>query len=517
MSTRNVIFYLLFAAVVISGAADTPHAADSFFEKGVAEFRAENYEEALGFFEQAYRNNPRDPNVTLYIGLTRREMQDYPEAVKAFKETLALNPKAPDIKYLLGDVLFGMGSYEEALTVTDEAIREGVRPAQSAYLKGLILAKLKRNAEAVQAFDKAKELDPSLSQQADFQIGAIYVQQKDYRKAKDTFKGLITKDPASDWAAFSKDYLEALEKVPPPYRLNLGFGYQYDDNVLAVPTVQGLVSVNRQADWKRIYSLYGEYALYERGPWNVKTSYALSIGQYNKSDYPTADGSGKVFSQDTISHTVSVMPSYNTEKSVTSFLLSYNLLEVDYTKYQQSLTLNPSYTFVIAGNHLGQVFVKYRRDEQNFEFFQRKFGSFPENAEDRDADNYSGGIGYFYTLAGGNGLLNVRGEYEDNNTEGANWDYAGWKGSAGILYPFLQGRLKANLFGELYRQDYKHIHTTYGVKRRDDTFTGQASLTYTVYKPLDVSVGYAYIRDDSNIGVFDYKKNLYTMSIEFRF
>lgn len=516
MNIRRQLSFLLLVLLILSGSAGLSY-ADTLFEKGITEFRAENYEEALGFFEQAYKNDPKDPNITLYIGLTRREMQDYPEAVKAFKETLALNPKAPDVKYLLGDALYGMGNYEEALGVTDEAIKDGSKPAQSAYLKGMILVKLKRNAEAVQAFNKAEELDPSLMQQADFQIAAVYVQEKDYKKAKDIFKGLITKDPTSDWAAFSKDYLEALEKIPPPYRLTLGFGYQYDDNVLAVPTVQGLVDVNKQADWKRIYSLYGEYALYAKGPWNVKASYALGIGQYNKSDYPKINSSDKVFSQDTVSHTVSVMPSYNTERGVASLLLSYNYLEVDYTKYMQSYTASPSYTFIIQGNHLGQVFVKYRKDDQNFDFFQKKFGSFPVKEEDRDADNFGGGAGYFYTLAGGNGLFNLRAEFDDNNAEGANWDYAGVKGSAGILYPFLNNRLKANVFGEYYHQQFKHVHTTYGVKRRDDTLTAQASLTYTLLKPLDVSVGYAYIRDDSNIGVFDFKKNLYTMSIEFRF
>ncbi len=521
MNLRRSLSWLCFTAMMVTVLAGSLYAADSAFEQGLAQYKAENYEEAVPLFEKAYKENPNDYRTVLYLGLTRRQMEDYPEAVRYFKEALKLNPKAPDLTYLLADVLYGMGSYQEALGYADEAIREGVRPAQSAFLKGLILAKLKRGKEAIEAFGKAKAIDPSMAQQSDFQTAVLYVHDRDYKKAKKLFQGLITANPTSDWAQFSKDYLKALDKVPPRFRATVGFGYQYDDNVLATPTVQGLVPVNRQADWKRVYSLFGEYTLYMQGPWNVKASYALNIGQYNRKNYPTTNGGTPVFSQDTISHTISVMPTYNTAKSVLGLLLSYNYLSVDYTKYLESYTINPSYTLVMGGNNIGQVFVRYRRDDQTQHFFEKKFGVSLESAENRSADNYGGGLGYFYTFLQGNGLVSLKAEYDYNDADGSNWVYNGEKVSAGLLYPLfgntLKNKLKANLYGELYNQDYSHVHTTYLVKRRDDNYTGQASLTYTVLKPVDVSVGYAYIKDDSNIGVFDYRKNLYTMSVEYKF
>src|SRR5208283_1717757 len=194
------------------------------FEEGIAEYQAENYEEALGYFEKAYNENPKNPRVTLYIGLTRRETQDYQEAIRFFKETLALDPATPDIQFLLADVLNATGSYEDALTYANAAISRKERPAQSQYLKGQILIKLKRYKEAIEALRQAKQLDPALKQQADFQTATIYMEEKDYGKARETFRGLITVDPSSDWALFSKDYLEALEKMPKRYRLNVGFG-----------------------------------------------------------------------------------------------------------------------------------------------------------------------------------------------------------------------------------------------------------------------------------------------------
>jgi len=492
-------------------------AAEDCFGRGVAEFKAENYEEALILFEKAYRKKPTDPQITFYLGLTHREMRNYSEAIKFFKETLKLDPRAADVKFLLADALYGIESYEEALTTIEAAINKGIRPAQSNYLKGLILLKLKKNTEAVEAFKKAKELDPALTQQADFQIAAAYVQEKEYKKAETIFKGLITVDPTSDWALFANDYLEALEKIPPPYRIVFGFGLQYDDNVLGIPIDETLVDIAKQEDWKKIYSLFGEYTLYSKGPWNIKASYSLGITQHSKKYYPKRTPGQTLFSQDTVSHTFSIMPSYNTEASVTSLLLSYNYLEIDYLKHRQSFTTNPSYTFVIKDNNLGQVSFRYRMDEHNFEYSKRKFGAYLHRAEDRDAHYFALGAGYIYTFKKGKGMFNVRLEGDINDADGPNWDYAGMKASAGLLYPFIENKFRANIFAEAYRQNYSNAHHLYGIKRKNDTYTIQTSLTYTIFKPMDIIVGYTHLNTHSNISIYEHKKNLYTVSLEYRF
>lgn len=529
MNNRICLFHIvacILIALIVSGrvtpsyAADNSPASPGEFEKGLAEYEAENYEEALGHFEKAYGEKPEDARTALYLGLTHREMQDYAEAVKFFRKAVSISPSTPNAEFLLADVLYATGSYEEALTAADAAVSLKEQPARSQYLKGEVLLKLKRYKEAIEAFRQAGQLDASLTQQADFQIATVYMEEKDYGKARETFKGLITVDPTSDWAVFSKDYLEALDKVPKRYRLEIGAGYQYDDNALAVPLNTSLVPVSRQKDWKQVYSLFGEYTVLETGPWDLKTSYLFNAGIYNKDNYVENNGA-KIFSQDTISHTVSVMPSYNTAKGVASLLFSYNYLEVDYTKYWQSVLLNPSYTFVISGNHFGQVYARYRNDYEFFNFFQKKFGSEPDRSDDRSANNVGAGLGYFYTFADGRGLFNARAELESNSAAGSNWDFTGTRGTVGLLYPLINNRLKANILGDIYHQGFSNVDytddPTSPKKRSDTTFTAQASLTYTVCRPLDIIWSYNYIRDESNIGVYNYSRNLYTLSLEYRF
>lgn len=515
MSKFNLIARFGIITAILLGSCLNISAADTedLFNKGMAEFKAENYEEASVLLEKAYKENPGDPKIVLNLALVHREMQNMPEAVRYLKETIKLDPSVSEPKYLLADSLYGMASYEEALSAVDIALKDGVKTGPSFYLRGLIFQKLNRNKEAVAAFNKAKELDPSLKQQSDYQIASIYVQEQNYKKAGETFKGLISVDPTSDWAAYSKDYLAALEKIPAPYRLNVGLGIQYDDNVLGVPIDGALTNIARQEDWKKLYSLFGEYTVLSQGAWNVKTSYSLNIVQHGKSDYTKNDGS-KVFSQDTVSHIISVLPSYNTSKSITGLLMSYSYLEVDYIKYMETVTVNPLHTLIISGNHIGQVFLRYKNIQYDAEFMMRRFGTPLQSAEDRDSSNYGVGAAYFYTKGM---LFNLKAEADMNYAAGSNWDYRGFKASAGLMYPIVNNLLKANIFLENYFQKFTNTHTTYGVKRRDSTMTFQANLTYMVSKPFDVSAGYAHIKDDSNIGVYEYRKNLYTLNLEYRF
>ena len=486
------------------------------FESGVTEFNAENYEEALLLFEDAYKETTSDQQIISYLGLTHRELQNLPEAVRFFKEAIRLEPNAGDANFLLADVLYNIGDLEEALDVVETALIEGVRLAESNYLKGKILLKLKKGGEAVEAFNEAKSLDPALAQQADFQIALVYLDEKEFKKAEALFKGLITIDPTSNWALFSKDYLEAIERMQPPYRLNLSAGVQYDDNVLALPTdyVQ-FGGMQKKGDWKGVFSLFGEYTFLERGAWNTKASYSLNAIKHSQGSYKKDTG-GEIFSQDTVNHTLAVMPSYNTERSVTGIMFSYSYFQLASELYMQTIGVNPSYTFLMNGNHLGQFSLRYRKQDQDLDFYQKKYGALPPEAEERSANNYAGGIGYIYTFSNNNSLINLKLEAELNDASGSDWDYNGIRASGAFLYPFANNRVKANAYMEFYKQAYSNKNSIYHMDRNDQTSTIQPSLTYVLTKSSDINLEYTYIHDDATIDVYNYIKNLYTVNLVLR-
>lgn len=509
----RLLFLMLAAAVVCC----VPAFAGDALERGIAEFREDRLEEALALFEEALKERPDDPNVLLNIGMVQRELQNQDAAIAAFERVLAIRPEADTARRYLADMLLSKGKSSEAQAVLQPALQRRAQPyGEFVFLNGLILAKLGKTDEAMTAFIDAKALDSRLGQQADFQIATLQVAKKDYSAAQKSFRGLITQDPNSHWALFSEDYLQALEKMPPKWRLIFGTGLQYDDNVFAIPDNPALVDTDRKADWKSVSYWLGEATVFESGPFNLKASYGGNYSRYFHKNYEKREPGQTIFSLDTINHTVSLMPSYNTQSSVSSLLLSYAYWSVDYTTYQQTLTVSPSHTFVLADNHLGQVMLRYRKTDSTFDWSVKKFGRSPDPSEDRDSNNYAAGLGYFFTFLDGNALLSVRAEFDKNDADGRNWDYTGYKASAGLLIPIVKNAVKFNLYGEYYYQQYDHDNTMYGIKRRDETWLIQPTLTFELSKNVDFNIGYAYISEHSNIAVYKYNKNLFTFGLEFK-
>jgi hypothetical protein len=71
--------------------------------------------------------------------------------------------------------------------------------------------------------------------------------------------------------------------------------------------------------------------------------------------------------------------------------------------------------------------------------------------------------------------------------------------------------------GEVFWQHYDHRHTVFDVVRRDKTYTGSAGLIWEIVKGLSVNLQYSHTRADSNIAVYDYKRNVYNVGVEYTF
>lgn len=506
-----ILFFILSLILPFCAAAD-----GGPFENGVAEWKAERYEEAIGFFERAYKLAPKNPSVTYYMGLTNWNMKNFSEAERFFKETLSLDGKTLDAEYFLADIYYNTDRFPAALTSIDSAISGGVRIGQSHLLRGEILLKLNRREDAKDAFERAKAAEPLVAQQADYYLASAYYAAKDYVKSAEIFEGLVKLDPESDWALFSKDYLNTIKKAPSRYKLHVGVGALYDDNVLAVPINGALVDVKKTADWARTFFLYGEGVFLQSGALNVKGVYSLNVAQYGKSDYDRI-GSGSVFSQDTAANTLSIVPSYATHNGVATLLASYSSLYVDYSKYSNTYELNPSYTFAVTGSHFAQVSLLYKRVDYDNSFYSKKFGSSVAPDENRTSDYMGVGAAYFYAFANDKGLFQARLDGDTSDAKGPNWDYNGIRTSGAVTWPLMNGMMRLNLYADNYYQSFTHVNTVYGAKRKDNTVTITPSVGYDITKSLDVTFGYTRISDNSSIAVYRFNKSVYSANLEYKF
>jgi hypothetical protein len=136
--------------------------------------------------------------------------------------------------------------------------------------------------------------------------------------------------------------------------------------------------------------------------------------------------------------------------------------------------------------------------------------------EDRDGNIYLLTTGYVHPFLDGRGAFSLRYEFSRDMTDGKNWDNIGYRIMPSLLVPVID-KVNFTLTGDIFLQNYTHTHTAFHVKRRDRTYTGSTGVIWEIVKGLNLNLSYSHTTADSNIDVYAYKRNVYTVGIEYTF
>lgn len=497
----------------------------SAFDQGMKEFKEEKYEEAIQYFSEARKLEPKSSTIAYYLGLTYKLTEDYASAITHLRDAVTLEPPVKEALVELIDALQQTDQLEEARKWIEVGEKEEIQPARLQYLKGLVLLKEKHNTEAIAALEKAKELDKSLAQAAEFQIASALMREERLKEAVKRFRTSVTIDPSTDLGTFSREYdrliSDKLERER-PWRFSVGFAYKYDTNLVAKPEGGPVADfISNQQD----FSLTGSVGITYVAPFSFKGPYIFSA-QYSLYGE-------RFFSRDdynNMTQVVTLVPGYLFKKVSLTIPVSYGYSWLqgekgtDFlndphwfgsTKYSDVVSVNPTARIMLSQNNIGEL---------SFKYFQRKYfvnSVHPapiDPEEDRDAKNWSGTMGWMYFFKEGKGLLSLRYTYAQQTADGRNWSYDENGFGASFLYP-LKKKLKFQATGDAIYTDYRHPNTgdPTGRTRRDDYYEGSAALIYELVKNTDVIGQYRYIRDKCNLSFYDYKREIFTVGMEYRF
>ncbi len=498
--TFLIAFYLL---------NPVPHvrAESAALREGIRQYNQENYEEAIEALIKAREVEPASSPAAFFLGLAYKQAQDYPKALENLRDAVTLTPKIKEALVELIDVLYQLGGPEnlkEAEKWIGVGEREGIYPAKTAFLKGLVLQKEGRYDEAIEAFKKAETLDESIAQSAEFQIGICFIKARKLKMARKSLETALLRDPQSDLASYARQYKDLVENrlfLERPLRFTLGLFGGYDDNLVLKPSDSSLApGVTNEEAYFLNNSLRVNYVPKLNNPWLFNAQYA---------------GSWKVHSNNTHTHdfvanSVAITPGYNFGRWSLNLVGGYNHFLVrnpSYKKYLEAFNAGPLLRFLVRKNHLLEVYGGF-----HWNYYNRKPLIPEENRDSAGADTYINWIWVFKKGA----FLNMRYAFIDDNTEGDNWQHRGHKLSASATIPLIR-KFNLQVTASIFRQNFKNTHTIFLKRRKDNTYEGSIGLTYEIFKNANIVAQYSRIRDDSNIGIYDYKKNIYTLGIEYRF
>jgi len=497
-----ILLFLIISPVFLSldGYCQQPQSLN----EGISLYKAEKYSEAVNALLQARQEDPKSSTSAFFLGMAYKQLMDYETALGHLRDAVSMTPKIKEALIELIEVSVRLGKTEEAMKWIDVAEQEDIQPANTAFLKGIVLTQEGKNKEAAASFEKAKSLDPKIAQASDIQIAFSRLKDSELDRAKASFQSAITADPQTDLAGFARQYLSRIEETMEakrPFHFTLSLFGQYDDNMVLKPTDESLATaVTDEGSFAANTAFKAAYSPATSGPWLFNAYYALSSSLHQNHSK----------THDSLINTLSITPGYNFGKIALNLSATYTYALVrnpGYEKYSGNLSTGPMMRIALKKNQLLEVFAGYADNN----YFQPVL----IEPEDRDSSGLSAYASWVW-LFKKNTFLNLRGQFMDQDAVGDNWDNKSRGLSANIVIP-AGDDVKLQFSGEYTKKDFSNTHTIFDVKREDKIYNLSAGASWAFYKKMSLIGQYTRIGNGSNIGIYDYSRNLYTLGLEYRF
>ncbi len=504
MKKGAVSLTALIVLLIIALSVPPPAYSQGIFpqlNEGIERYKQENYTGAIEALKEARRQHPDLSIAAFFLGLSYKQTLNYQEAIGQFKDAVTLNPRIKDALVELVDVLYQSGNLDEAKKWIAIGEEEKIHPAKLAFLKGLVFQKEGNIEGSAAAFNRASELDPSLSQSSEFQIAIGYLKDHNLKLAKERFQASIQQNPTSDLASFARYYIDAVEKqifTERPFRFTLGVFGQYDSNVVLKPTEQEVApDITDEGSGVLSTSFRVDYTPVFQSPWLFNAQYSF-ISNFHDNHSTTHDMTG---------NTISLSPGYSFGTAAFNIVFNYGHFLIHGTRYMENLSVGPLYRTLLGNNNMieffgGYTLKNYFSDPVNFE-------------EDRDSDGNTAYVSWVYLFMK-DAFFNLKYEASRNRTDGINWNNTTYNLSANSIIPVID-RVKFQLSGNIFTQDFHNTHTVFGVERRDRTYMTSFDFALDLCKNTTGVIQYTGTQCNSNIPIYDYKRHLYTLGIEYRF
>lgn len=111
--------------------------SETLYKTGLDSLWLGDFDNAVGYFENAANKNPRRAAAWIQVGYCRVKQGKNEEAIKAYQQALQLNPRSDEINNKLGDAYYYAGRVTEAISSYKEAAR--LRPASAEAYYNLAL------------------------------------------------------------------------------------------------------------------------------------------------------------------------------------------------------------------------------------------------------------------------------------------------------------------------------------------------------------------------------------------
>ncbi len=496
-----------------------PTPADVYVEQAVLEFDDKRYDQALENLRRALQIEPDHREALYYTGVVHMASGRPEEAIPFLERALAKSPNYIPIVFQLGLAHFARQDYDRAQPLLERAFRADLTLDGLGYYVGFIRYRNRDYRGALNAFRGGRITNPQLKQLTRLYAGLALAGSGLPAQAAAELEESLRLAPASPVTGAVERLRDTIISARQQERrlgIELRLGGFYDDNVAVVPDSNRRVLAARtlrNAKHESSGELLGariEYVWFREGAFDATIGYSF-FGTYNN-DLPSFNITDHLGTLGTGYRTaLGTMPLQLTTQ------YAFDILFLDDDEFVRRHSATLAAALVESERHLTQVYGRYQRKDFTEEPPR------PDRRDIRDANNYMGGFLHLLRFAQDRHFLKVGYQLDYEEAEGANFEYLGHRALFGAQYtlPWAAIRLKYDF--DLHLRDYSNTNSVAVLtgqsarKRQDEEFTNIVRVEVPLPAGFTVSGEYQATINRSNVAVFDYTRNVVSLTVSWSY
>jgi tetratricopeptide (TPR) repeat protein len=516
----RLLLVVALAAPLVLGerAAAQTTEADVYVAQAVLDFSENKYDEALANLEKAIQTEPDHVEANYFMGVVLMAKNQPAEATPFLEKARMRSKNDPSIAFQLGLAYFAQRQYDKAQPLLEEAYKAQPTFDGIGYYVGFLRYQKKDYRGALDAFNASRTSSPDLQQLTKFYSGLALGALGLPGQATAEIDQAIRANPASAFTGPAERLRDSMVSARQGQRrlsAEVRLGFFYDDNVPVLPDAnpsEPLTEVLREAKHTSTGELLGlraDYAWLRTDQWEATIGYSF-FGTYNN-DLPSFN---------ILSQLGSLGASYRTAIDNMPLLFggqySFDALWLDQRWFVQRHTGSAYASLVESDRYLTQIFARYQHKN-----FNQIIDTLP--AENRDGSNWMIGGTQIFRFSEDRHYLKIGYQFDWDDTIGQNYEYTGNRITAGGQYtlPWYAIRLRYDL--DVHFRNYQNPNTLFpisapGTTRRQDTeITNIVRAELPLPSSFTLAFEYQSTINMSNLAVFHYTRNVYTMMVSWSY
>ena len=483
----------------------TPSAAspesDALVRRGLMEFEAQRFRDAIHFFGEAVRADPKDLRAVFLQGASLNRLGNYREAYLLVSGVERQGGRHPEMDFEAGWALMGIGRSRACIDRLERFDKAYPGRGQTSEFLGRCYLQLREYERAESHFNEAVKREPKLKPSVDLSMARLEQARNRPDAARDRLQAAADANAPTGRALRNVFALpEPVHQPEKPLQLSAAFSVGHNDNVIGLGSTIPLPSdITRQSANFLRAQIAGAYTRAFTASTSATAGYALLLDRYR--GLGIADLNDHFFYADVISTFARGIGG--------SLRVSHEITDLHGDRFREQNALRPAVSY------------RFTEDSVTELALQHSWANYHSpTAPTLDRDGFANALSLTHLFrvprSGWSGTGTAT--YLRNHSRGGDFRFTGLGADGALRYTFTTG--VSMLVGYGYTNyDYTELNSLagFGLRRQDDQHLARLEVGGPLRRGLRWFVQGQRLSNESNIPFFDFVQNVVSTGLAANF